>query len=191
MLDGRGTIETSAVAARPRTPSAFLRVSLACVTLSVLTSGGARAQVEDRLADCARIAGSDERLACYDALSQARRSAAKRDWNGAFGLDASRGSTVAAESGAAQADDAANFGFDDRGSGGPAQVESRYDGEFTGWSGNTLFRLENGQVWKQAQSGRVSARAGRPKVTIKRATLGGYRMSVEGLNETIRVERVR
>ena len=192
MLDGRGTTETPGVAARPRAPIALLRLSLACVTASMLTSAGAaRAQVEDRLADCARIAGSSERLACYDALSEARRSATTRDWNGAFGLDATRRSRVAADSGAPEADSAPDFGFDDRQSGGPAQVQSRYDGEFTGWSGNTLFRLENGQVWKQAQSGRVSARAARPKVTIKRATLGGYRMSVEGLSDSIRVERVR
>ena len=192
MLDGRGTTENPGVATRPRTRSALLRLSVACVTASVLASAGAaRAQVEDRLADCARIAGSSERLACYDALSEARRSAAKRDWNGAFGLDATRTSPVAAAPGASEADNAPDFGFDDRQSSGADQVQSRYDGEFTGWSGNTLFRLENGQVWKQAQSGRVSVRAARPKVTIKRATLGGYRMSVEGLNESIRVERVR
>ena len=75
--------------------------------------------------------------------------------------------------------------------GGTQQMQSRYDGEFTGWSGNTLFRLENGQVWKQSQSGRVDFRASRPLVTIKRSTLGSYRLNVQGLDQSIRVERVK
>ena len=28
-------------------------------------------------------------------------------------------------------------------------VESRIDGEFTGWTGSTIFRLRNGQIWQQ------------------------------------------
>ena len=32
-------------------------------------------------------------------------------------------------------------------------VESRIDGEFVGWRGHTVFKLENGQEWAQAESG--------------------------------------
>ena len=53
------------------------------------------------------------------------------------------------------------------------------------------FVFDNGQVWKQAQSGRVSHRASRPRITIKRGALGSFRLSVEGLNRTVRVERIK
>jgi hypothetical protein len=192
VLHPRSIAGTPRRSAAVRTPRAFLRLSVACATASVLASAGtAGAQVEDRLAECARIAGSSERLECYDALSKAGTAAATDFWNRALGPDASRKSPAAAAS-TTDPDPVTQFGFNDgRGSGAAQQVQSRYDGEFTGWSGNTLFRLENGQVWKQAQSGRVSARATRPQITIKRGTLGGYRMNVEGLNESIRVERVK
>ncbi|MBT8145028.1 MAG: hypothetical protein KJO55_10025, partial [Gammaproteobacteria bacterium] len=47
------------------------------------------------------------------------------------------------------------------------EITSRYDGEFTGWTGKTLFRLENGQVWRQSESGRFRANLDRPMVTIE------------------------
>jgi hypothetical protein len=193
VLHRRNNIKAPAEAAAAGAPTALLlRFSLAGTALCVLASAGpAGAQVEDRLADCARIAGSSERLACYDALSEARRNAAsQRDWNRSFGIDAAPKSSLAAESAEPGQDNAPDFGFEER-QGSAQQIQSRYDGQFTGWSGNTLFRLENGQVWKQSQSGRVSARAARPAVTIKRTTLGGYRMNVEGVSESIRVERVK
>ena len=29
-------------------------------------------------------------------------------------------------------------------------LESRINGDFEGWTGETIFELDNGQVWKQA-----------------------------------------
>lgn len=56
---------------------------------------------------------------------------------------------------------------------------SRITGEFTGWSGKTVFRLENGQVWKQRLDGRYRHRGSpNPEVRIDRNWLGFYRMTV-------------
>jgi hypothetical protein len=162
--------------------------NITMLALALCTSA-VSAQVEDRLADCARIAGSSERLACYDALSAAHKNT-DVDWSWSFNSES--GHSTAAEPRSVQPDTAANFGFDNaKGASDVEQIQSRYDGEFTGWSGNTLFRLENGQVWKQAQSGRNAQRATRPVVRIERTALGSYRMSVEGSSESVRVERVR
>lgn len=68
-------------------------------------------------------------------------------------------------------------------------MTSRIDGEFRGWDGDTLFRLENGQVWEQIGSERVFFRAYRPEVTITREMFG-YRMSVEGINARVQVKRI-
>ncbi|MEL6210134.1 MAG: hypothetical protein AAFR44_08120, partial [Pseudomonadota bacterium] len=87
---------------------------------------------------------------------------------------------------------AEEFGFEnERLKKDTTEVVAYYDGEFTGWSGGTLFKLDNGQVWKQSQSGRVYFVKDRPKITIQRGAFGSYRLSVEGLNRTVRVKRVK
>jgi hypothetical protein len=71
--------------------------------------------------------------------------------------------------------------------GGEPIVESRIDGDFDGWEGQTTFKLENGQVWQQA---RPSARyhfATAPKVVITTA----YKMRVEGVAGEVAVRRIK
>ncbi len=74
---------------------------------------------------------------------------------------------------------------------GRAQIESRYVGEFRGWSGKTLFRLENGQVWQQAEESRLVWRSNSPVITIKKAMFGSFRLKVDGVNKTVKVKRVK
>ena len=83
-----------------------------------------------------------------------------------------------------------SFGLDESGS-GPKKIKSNYVGEFTGWDGDTIFRLENGQVWQQIESGRMAWRATDPMITIKRGFMGSYMLSVEGVNKKVRVKRIK
>jgi hypothetical protein len=69
-------------------------------------------------------------------------------------------------------------------------IESRIDGEFSGWEGETIFKLENGQIWQQASYAYTYSYKYRPKVLIFR-TRGGYEMQVEGVSSRIRVTRLR
>lgn len=71
------------------------------------------------------------------------------------------------------------------------EIRSRLMGEFNGWDGTTIFRLENGQVWQQARSGRLVWQADRPTITIKRGLMGSYRLSVEGVNREVYVKRIK
>ena len=71
------------------------------------------------------------------------------------------------------------------------RIQSRYLGEFTGWDGDTVFRLENGQVWQQIESDRMSWKAANPMITIQRGFMGSYQLSVEGVNRRVRVKRIR
>lgn len=68
-------------------------------------------------------------------------------------------------------------------------VESRIDGEFEGWTGETVFSLENGQIWRQLEYSYAYQYQYRPKVLITQ-TSSGWVMKVEGMSETIRVERL-
>ncbi|SRR5579883_125368 len=72
------------------------------------------------------------------------------------------------------------------------EFETHLVGTFSGWSGSTQFTLNNGQVWRQAESGAYSCPTiTNPKVTIKPMILGSWLMYVQGCNDSVRVERVK
>ncbi len=68
-------------------------------------------------------------------------------------------------------------------------IESQIDGTFEGWTGDTVFKLTNGQVWQQAEYAYTYHYAYRPRVTIFSAS-GGCKMQVEGVSTSIRVRRL-
>lgn len=52
-------------------------------------------------------------------------------------------------------------------------IETQIDGDFEGWEGETIYKLRNGQIWKQASYHYAYA----PEVTIY-STAGGCAMRV-------------
>lgn len=74
-------------------------------------------------------------------------------------------------------------------SGGSTVIDTCIEGEFEGWSGNTVFELCNGQVWVQTSYSYVYHYAYRPDVRIVAAG-GGYQMSVEGVTTSVSVRQV-
>lgn len=71
------------------------------------------------------------------------------------------------------------------------RVQSRLMGSFRGWSGNTVFRLENGQVWQQTGGGELAGvNLESPSVTIEKGMLGAWYLRVEGYNSRAKVKRV-
>lgn len=82
------------------------------------------------------------------------------------------------------------FGFGSAGAGEPAVVESRIPGRFSGWSGQTVFTLENGQVWRQRHSGTYYRRMENPSVRITRQAFG-YWLEVVDTGARVGVERVK
>lgn len=71
----------------------------------------------------------------------------------------------------------------------PDIVESRIEGTFTGWDGDTIFKLENGQIWQQSSYAYTYHYAYRPEVLIYK-TDSRYKMKVEDVDETIYVKRL-
>ena len=72
-------------------------------------------------------------------------------------------------------------------------VVSQIDGPFTGWTGRTVFRLKNGQVWQQIDS---DARMGgvnldSPGVRIEQGLFGSWMLQVDGYNSQVRVKRLK
>jgi hypothetical protein len=69
----------------------------------------------------------------------------------------------------------------------PSLIESRVDGEFNGWEGETIVKLANGQVWQQTEYHYSYHYAYGPKVIVYRSG-AGYKMKVDGMRQAIGVE---
>jgi hypothetical protein len=72
------------------------------------------------------------------------------------------------------------------------EVVSRIKGEFRGWSGDTVFRLENGQVWRQRLQGRHTYTGpANPEIRITRSWMGFYKLTLVETNKGVGVSSVR
>jgi hypothetical protein len=72
------------------------------------------------------------------------------------------------------------------------EIISRITGDFTGWNGETLFRLENGQVWRQRLQGKYRYNGPpNPEIRIHRNFLGFYMMTLVEEDKSVGVKLVR
>ncbi|MEX0322173.1 MAG: hypothetical protein AB3N63_08450 [Puniceicoccaceae bacterium] len=70
------------------------------------------------------------------------------------------------------------------------RIQSRILGNFRGWKSNTIFRLENGQVWKHIQDDKFVVNLQDPVVTIEKGFLGTYFLKVKGYGSRAKVKRI-
>ncbi len=70
-------------------------------------------------------------------------------------------------------------------------IASKIAGTFKGWSGQTLFHLENGQTWVQSDKSEaywLPAQPG-PEVEIRKSSLGGWKLYIMPAGRWVRVKR--
>ena len=174
--------------------------------------------MEERLAECSEIQVSLIRLQCYDRLATApnkpqikqstkakQSTRAKKSSRVRKRLgrnkdkqqeQASDQSTAREEQESSVSENKTQSGFGDEtmpiADSDPeaGQITSRIIGEFKGWNGETVFELENGQVWQQSSNGLLIVRLTNPRVTIKKARFS-YKLSVEGYNASVNVRKIR
>jgi len=72
----------------------------------------------------------------------------------------------------------------------PQLSNLQFSDEFHGWDGETIFKLDNGQIWQQAEYDYTYTYLYRPDVTIYE-TRAGCRLKVEDEDETILVKRLK
>jgi hypothetical protein len=70
------------------------------------------------------------------------------------------------------------------------EVRARIVGAFTGWDGQTTFKLDNGQVWRQAVSGTYRFKATDPEVIIEKGFLG-YKLRLVETRRSVPVRRIK
>lgn len=100
---------------------------------------------------------------------------------------ASAPSTSATDTRAALSD-ASQIGFSHY-TGAREEFSARIVGSFSGWTGRTLFRLDNGQVWQQNESGTYEISLESPTVRLRPKALGSWLLVLQN-NRGIRVRRV-
>jgi len=72
-----------------------------------------------------------------------------------------------------------------------AVIVSKIDGKFVGWRGKTLFKLTNGQVWQQRNSGILKTNLDDPDVIITRNIMGFYKLKIKKTGKVVGVKRVK
>ncbi len=72
------------------------------------------------------------------------------------------------------------------------EIHSSIVGEFKGWQGKNIFKLANGQIWKQAEraSFYIPKRTN-PKITIKPKSLKTWALYVDGFGRGVKVKRIK
>jgi hypothetical protein len=69
-------------------------------------------------------------------------------------------------------------------------IETQIDGSFNGWSGGTVFKMMDGQVWQQAVAGSMFYSAESPHAMLYEDG-GLWFLSVEDVGDVIEVVRIK
>jgi len=71
-------------------------------------------------------------------------------------------------------------------------ISSRIVGRFSGWDGQTVFKLENGMIWAQADKDKYYVKEmENPLAIIEPGMFGRWHLTVEGIDSECRVERIQ
>ena len=130
---------------------------------------------------CRTITEATARLACYDALPLRAALALAPPVAGAAPF-------VSAAPPSASPAAAQSFGQERPDE--PQTISSQIAGVFEGWGPASRIKLANGQVWQVVDGSEGVYFLQSPKVTVKRALMGGFQLDIEGAKRTPRVRRV-
>jgi hypothetical protein len=70
-------------------------------------------------------------------------------------------------------------------------LEARLVGDFKGWTGKTVFRLDNGQVWRQRSASTYRHKGSDMRVRFEQNWMGGWQMEVLSTGKSVLVKKMR
>ena len=70
-------------------------------------------------------------------------------------------------------------------------LEARLVGDFKGWTGKTVFRLDNGQVWRQRSASTYRHKGSDMRVRFEQNWMGGWEMEVLSTGKSVLVKKLR
>lgn len=156
-------------------------------------------QLPERLVSCAAKVNDAERLACYDAAvgsmsSEARQASEARVAEAKVAqaaAAAAAASAAQAEAAKAEADRLAGFGKPASAGDTVSEIEAAITEMLRDSTGKSVFILDNGQIWRQADGFRFPAMKVGTAVTVKRGALGSFRLVPADSNRSVQVIRMR
>ena len=69
--------------------------------------------------------------------------------------------------------------------------EATLVGDFGGWRGKTVFRLDNGQIWRQRSASTYRHRGSDQRVKFDKNWMGGWEMTVVSSGKSVLVSKVK
>ena len=121
--------------------------------------------------------------------------AALNDWirrHSVATLDAPTAAAATASAGVAAADPVDRRGLPSDDGDNEEPIVARLEGEFTGWDGQTVFKLDNGMIWVQSDRDKHYIKAmTNPEVTISPGMFSAWYLSVDGSNSRCKVRRIQ
>ena len=152
------------------------------VTLSVLAAGGFSSLEE-------QMTGKEFSAAGLDKLSPQELDVLN-DWlhrHSVATLETKTGSAEVADSTEDQPELKSEDKDKDR-----TTITSKLVGTFDGWDGQSVFELENGQIWAQVSKTKWSIReVENPVAVIEPGMFGTWRLHIEGFDKDCRVKRIQ
>ncbi len=70
-------------------------------------------------------------------------------------------------------------------------VRRRIVGHLSGWTGKTVFRLDNGEIWQQRLASRYAISLDNPEVEIKKNLFGFYELKIIKTGRRVGVSRLK
>lgn len=70
-------------------------------------------------------------------------------------------------------------------------LEARLVGDFKGWTGKTVFKLDNGQVWRQRSASTYRHKGADTRVKFEQNWMGGWEMEVLSTGKSVLVKKLR
>lgn len=72
------------------------------------------------------------------------------------------------------------------------EIHTAVIGEFNGWRGKNVFKLENGQVWVQSEKSTFYIpKRPNPNITIKPKSMNTWSLYVDGFGRGVKVKRIK
>ncbi|MDG1799342.1 MAG: hypothetical protein P8H06_01560 [Luminiphilus sp.] len=71
------------------------------------------------------------------------------------------------------------------------EFEARLVGDFKGWTGKTVFKLDNGQVWRQRSASTYRYKGADTRVRFEQNWMGGWEMEVLSTGKSVLVKKLR
>jgi len=178
------------------------RLCAVCLIIFILPLSAINAEtsLNSELTRCAAIKRDLQRLVCYDALSGVASSAPVEALSKKSTTLISKkentqgmaGNTETMSTDNTQPTKSTNeFGLPAKGD-AIESISSYIPGEFKGWKNGDKLTLANGQIWKIKDSnGSLYHLATNPRVTISKGMFSSYRITIEGVNKSVSVKRIK